>query len=146
MKETQLAQALGLYIGQQITTKYSDCKLCALLLGGDSYVIIYNYADLRVTIKIEDEWKLRLRPLSDMTVEEANQLGIKEKVKSVRYHKESEVLILNGDEFSYTITKRGDLHLFGMDFVKNLILELASMGFNLGLLPPERVELIELNK
>ena len=92
----------------------------------------------------DDNWKLRLRPLSDITLKEVNQLGLDYEFTSIKTYQHGVELLVKRTDFEeaiYTILEDGAL-LSYHSYSGHLILELTRMGFHIGLLPDERVELI----
>jgi hypothetical protein len=153
MKETQLAQALGLY--STIREPILKIKEDLFELRGST---CYPHSDIGIityceeddpneggSLQVTDDWKLRLRPLSDMTVEEANQLGIEGKITSIDSTGLLSVFYGGFEGYEDEIGTLYPIGIFEWHIIAinlNLTLPLTRMGFDLGLLPPERVELI----
>jgi hypothetical protein len=151
MTNQETAQVLGNYIGCEIFYREKYYELTGFNYDED-YIIFYVKSANGFVWLFKDKptWKLRLRPLSDMTVEEAkNMTGLlilnmiyddEDNFWNIwhRYgEEEHEVALSFLSEDGVLDSNWSDKH--------NYMLELTRIGFDLGLLPKERVELITKN-
>lgn len=123
-----IANVFGLHLGCKV--KFNTGEV-AILSGVDSYHIHINNTLLNYTIK---DCKLLLKPLINISVEDKVEFFEK------FYPDEEDILEINAGVFCVSI-------VFVSGHVCNTNVEetlwLASRGFDIGIVPPEYMEIVE---